>query len=99
MPAAAGSGLLFELCPLGVSDEFTQFLSANSGQHHGHMDHGSAAHDDHQCDVGHMLLSAAAVDDATQADIAAPALALYAAANYSFPSVTRNHYHPRGPPA
>lgn len=99
MPAATGSGLLFELCPLGVSAEITQFLTGTSAQHHGHMDHGTAGVDDHECEIGHMLLSATAVDDAGQSEISAPTLALIAAATYSFASVSRNHYHSRGPPA
>ena len=96
MPAAAGSGLLFELCPAGVSAEFAQFLGGHSEQGH---QHGGAEDDSHQCDVGHMLLSAAAVDDSWQLDVATPVFTVRTTSNYSFSSAARLHYHSRGPPA
>jgi hypothetical protein len=99
MPAAAGSGLLFELCPLGIPVEMAQVLAGEAGHHHGHADIGDSGTDEHQCQVGHMLLSAAAVDNAWQPDLAAPALALSTVATYSYKKVSRKHYHSRGPPA
>lgn len=99
MPAAAGSSLLFEFCPEGVPAEFMQLLAGDPEHEHGHMDHGDSGHDDHQCPVGHMLLSAAAVDDAWQAEAAAVTPALYTAQSNSFTSISRTHYYSRGPPA
>ena len=99
MPAAAGSGLLFEFCPEGIPAEFMQILTGESGHEHGHMDHGDSGHHDHQCPVGHMLLSAAAVDDVWQEEAAPVAPALYTAQRYSFTNVSRTNYHSRGPPA
>jgi hypothetical protein len=97
MPAAAGSGLWFEFCPEGVPAEFMQVLAGDSHQDHDHTDH--ADDDDHHCPLGHLLLSAAAVDDSLQV-IATPAAPVLAAASlYSYSSVSRTNYHSRGPPA
>lgn len=99
MPAAAGSGLWFEFCPEGVPAEFMQLLSGVAGHDYGHTDHGHPGHDADPCSLGHMLLSAASVDDASQPEdvAAAPPPTTFAA--YSFTSVARTHYHSRGPPA
>jgi hypothetical protein len=98
MPAAAGSGLLFEFCPEGISTEFMQILSGDSGHDHSHGgDDGE--NDNHKCPVGHMLLSAAAVDNASEVILAPVALALTTNTSYSFTSVSRTHYQSRGPPA
>lgn len=60
MPASAGSGLLFELCPSGVSPEFMQFLG---GDHHHHGSGEDASQfDAAECPIGHMLSPAAATD-------------------------------------
>ncbi len=99
MPAGAGSGLLFELCPEGVSAEFMQVLTGESAHDHGHMDHGETNHDDHRCPIGHMLTSAAAIDDAWQADITTTAPITAVTPTYSYRSVPRTHYNSRGPPA
>jgi len=97
MPAAAGSGLLFEFCPEGISVEFMQILSGDSGHDHDHSD--GAEGDDHKCPVGHMLLSAAAVDTAEPTILAPNTQALITHTSYSFTSVSRTHYRSRGPPA
>jgi hypothetical protein len=70
MPAAPGSGLLFELCPSGVPAEFMQMLGG--GHHH----HGSAGDttthfDASQCPIGHMLGSAVAAGDFWELDASA----------------------------
>ena len=95
MPAAAGSGLLFEFCPEGISAEFMQILTGNAEHDHG----GGAENDNHKCPVGHMLLSAAAVDSAEQIILAPIAQPLSTKSPYSFTSVSRPHYRSRGPPA
>jgi hypothetical protein len=97
MPAAAGSGLLFEFCPEGISAEFMQILNGESGHDHDHGD--GAESDDHKCPVGHMLLSAAAVDNASDVILAPITEALITNTSYSFTSVSRTHYRSRGPPA
>lgn len=95
MPAAAGSGLLFEFCPEGISVEFMQILAGETGHDH----HGGDEHDDHKCPVGHMLLSAAAVDSAEQIELAPVPQALFAVTPYSFTSISPTYYRSRGPPA
>jgi hypothetical protein len=99
MPAAAGSGLLFEFCPEGIPAEFMQVLAGDSAHDHGHTNHGESDQDNHQCPVGHMLLSAAAVDDAWQPEIPPVALIRATISPYSYTSVSRTNYHSRGPPA
>ena len=105
MPATFGSGLLFELCPENVSTEFMQFLAGldEQGHHdHGQPNHGNGhgdAHDDHRCPMGQMLLTAAAVDNAWQSQLA-PAVAIAPTiAATSFTSVSPTHTRSRGPPA
>jgi hypothetical protein len=80
MPAKAGSGLLFELCPSGVPEGFMMAI-ANSGKSgHQHHHHGTEPGDSHfdaaQCPIGHLLSAAIAVDGAWPMEIA-PALAPY----------------------
>lgn len=96
MASSSGAGLLFELCPEGVSAEFMAMLSGSAG--HDHSEHHESG-DGQECSMGHLLLSAAAVDDAWQIDVA-PASAVFAIVNhYSFTSASRTHYYSRGPPA
>jgi hypothetical protein len=99
MPAAAGSGLVFEFCPEGIPKEFVQILAGDSASGHGHAGHGEAADDVHHCSVGHLLLSATAVDDSGQAE-AIPSHSVPAPVSPRFwTSVSRTTYHSRGPPA
>ncbi len=101
MPAAAGSGLLFEFCPEGIPAEFMQVLAGGAETQHGH-DHGGhdeADNDDHHCPIGHLLLSAAAVDDSWQIETAAAVSTPLAISVYTYASVSRTAYHSRGPPA
>ena len=99
MPAAAGKGLLFEFCPEGVPARFMQVLAGDAGHDHGHNDHHGADGDDHHCPVGHLLLSAVAVDDTFQSIVVPAALAPATTSTYSYTSVTRSNYLSRGPPA
>lgn len=99
MPAIAGSGLVFEFCPEGIPAEFMQVLAGDSAVDHGHAGHGEAADDVHHCPFGHLLLSAAALDDSGQAG-AIPSLSVLPAVSLrSFTSVSRTNYQSRGPPA
>jgi len=67
MPAAQGSGLLFELCPAGVPESFMRALSG-SDHHQHHSDSGASGshYDAGQCPIGHILSSAVAFDDLWQ---------------------------------
>jgi len=98
MPASAGSGLLFEFCPEGVPAEFMRLLSGHPAhEHSGH--HGDGDHDNHSCPVGHMLLSAAAVDSDWQAGIVPVAATFDVVPARVLAGTTRTHYRSRGPPA
>lgn len=103
MPSS-GNGLLFELCPEGIPAEFMAMLSGNVSQDHGHHHggHHGSHHDavgGHDCSMGHLLLAAAAVDNAVDTAIA-PAVSNFAIVpRYSFTSAARTQYDSRGPPA
>ena len=62
MPATAGSGLLFELCPDGLPVAVVQRL-AGGGHHHHHGAGGAEAAADDRCPIGHMLTSAIAAGE------------------------------------
>ena len=59
MPASAGTGLLYELCPEGMPAEIMHALSGGGHHHHHGGDKGGASE---SCPVGHMLASAMAAD-------------------------------------
>ncbi len=96
MPASAGNGLLYELCPEGMPAEIMRALSGG-GHHHHHGDELSASSE--SCPIGHMLASAMAVHlDSPAIAIPNPALPEplpRARASFRAPSATRC----RSPPA
>lgn len=62
MPAKAGSGLLFELCPSGVPAELMAAISGST-HHHDHDPGTDSAHlDAGQCPIGQILSPVVAVD-------------------------------------
>jgi len=99
MPASAGSGLLFELCPEGMPAEVMQALSGG-GHHHHHVDDASGASvDSGQCPIGHMLGSAVAFDAHADPD-PAPATADFTAPQAAIRiAATHSRYRSRAPPA
>ena len=100
MPAAQGSGLLFELCPEGVPAEFMQALSGGGHHHHhGASDSGDSAADTGDCPIGHMLSSAVAHDADDVSDVT-PDLPTWTTAGER-PAQGRRHptYHSRAPPS
>ena len=100
MPAAQGSGLLFELCPEGVPAEFMQALSGGGHHHHhGASDSGDSAADTGDCPIGHMLSSAVAHDADDVSDVTQD-LPTWTTAGER-PAQGRRHptYHSRAPPA
>jgi len=99
MPAVAGSGLWFEFCPEGIPAEFMQILSGDEHHDHSQMDHGGVDHDDHHCPVGHMLLSAATVDEHWDAEAASSAPVFANPPIYTYTNSLRTAYLSRGPPA
>lgn len=80
MPAKAGSGLLFELCPSGVPEGFMMAVAGSANSGHRHHQHGTESGDSHwdagQCPIGHLLSAAIAVDGDWPTE-GAPALASY----------------------
>jgi len=100
MPAQAGSGLLFELCPSGVPDGFMMAISKSGHQHHDQSaDSGDAHFDAAQCPIGHLLSAATAVDSAWSTE-STPGLAPYNEALFFAPvSRTPANSRSRDPPA
>ena len=99
MPAAAGSGLLFDLCPERVPAQLMDLLSGAHHHGHGAMDKGEGGHDEHRCPFGLMLLHAAAVDDHWSPDATTVSHDLTDVKIYSYSSSYRTPYLSRGPPA
>lgn len=99
MPAAQGSGLLFELCPAGVPAEFMQALSGSGHHHHGHTADTESHYDASQCPIGHLLSAAVAVDDVWLSSTA-PDLSVYIDIQVPEPaSRAPTSHRSRGPPA
>ncbi len=96
MPASAGTGLLYELCPEGMPAEIMHAL-AGGGHHHQHGgDKGGASE---SCPIGHMLASSAATDiDSSTVVVPEPAV-LIAPSPIARDSRVCSHYRCRSPPA
>ncbi len=96
MPAPAGSGLLYELCPEGLPAEILHVLGGG-GHHHHHGDEDAAPPE--SCPIGHMLAPAMAVD-VESSTVVAPEPAVFTAPS-SLPGAWRASFHHRcrSPPA
>lgn len=105
MPSALGSGLLYELCPSAVPAEVMQVLRANKGHSGHHAHHQQTNHTDHskhdgnQCEIGHLLASAVAVDMTWQAQLPPPVIVHALPVAIPYNSSTRTSYASRDPPA
>lgn len=99
MPAAAGSGLLFELCPEGLPAAVMQALAPRYHHHHSSSDEDHASFDAERCPVGHMLSSAIAVDCGQAADVSPELPVFYSPDAYAYWQPARIAYHSRAPPA
>ena len=98
MPAGADSGPpVSQFCPEGVPAEFMQMLAGGHAEHHEDVHAGHSP--DHQCPIGHLLLSAAAVDNPWHDDVSLAAPVFEALPVRVLTGTTRTHYHSRGPPA
>ena len=100
MPAAPGTGLLFELCPGQLPAGITMPGSPNGHEHHHHNTNDDSQAEPDLCQIGHLLSSSAAVDDSLSEDIAlfqaaGPAIRRFAAK----PPAPFSPYRSRGPPA
>ena len=100
MPAQAGSGLLFELCPSGVPEGFMMAIAKSGHQHHHHgAESGDSHYDATQFPIGHLLSAAIAVDGAWPTE-SAPAPAPYNEILFFVPeSRTPANSRSRDPPA
>ena len=98
MPAAAGSGLLFELCPEGMPASVMQALNPQHHHHHEPSDEAQSSFDAEQCPVGHMLASAIACDVAELPSLEPPALVFDVQIIRSHTRKTRAVYLSRAPP-
>ncbi len=102
MPSAVGDGLLFELCPEQLPPGFV--LSSTSS-HHDH--HNQAASEPSQpaggadqCQIGHLLFSAIAVDAPAVDEIQNKAISEFTpSAITTIPRATASAYRSRAPPA
>ena len=96
MPASAGTGLLYELCPEGMPAEVMHALWGG-GHHHHHGDDGGGATE--SCPIGHMLAAAMAADvDASTVVLPEPAL-FFLLSPVAVECRARGHHRCRSPPA
>jgi hypothetical protein len=101
MPAAPGSGLLFELCPDQVPPGFVLQDADKSAHHHhnGNSDDARPSAESDQCQIGHLLFSAVAADPAVTQISDAPAVAEHFIPLIQAVSrLTVSVYQPRAPP-
>jgi len=98
MPAAPGSGLLFELCPSGVPAELMQMLGGGH-HHHSSADDPATHFDAAQCPIGHMLSAAFAAGDFSELELAAAPQVLSVTPDPSNRSRSPAIARSRGPPA
>lgn len=100
MPAAPGSGLLFELCPGQLPAGLTLPGTSVAHDHHRHGADDKSQPEPDQCQIGHLLSSAMAVDNETfetsvrllPADVRLPLSEVR-------PNALLSAYRSRGPPA
>jgi len=101
MPAAPGSGLLFELCPDQLPAGVEMQVSATSAHHHhhGNTDDGATDAEPDRCQIGHLLFSAVAADQTTTDIISTPLIAhRNEAPVHRISGRTTSIYQPRAPP-
>ena len=97
MPAAAGSGLLYELCPEGMPAEVMQALAGGGHHHHHHGDDKTGASE--SCPIGHMLAPAIAADFDTPTIVVPAPEEFLAPASVASKQRARCHQRCRSPPA
>jgi len=100
MPATAGSGLLFELCPDQLPAGFVvQNADASAHHHHGNSDDTQSTAEADQCQIGHLLFSAVATDPAVGEFSAAPTATDFSVLPIqTFSCLTLSVYQSRAPP-
>ncbi len=96
MPASAGSGLLYELCPDGMPAEITHALSGGGDHHHHHDDQVGASE---SCPIGHMLASEVAAEIDSPIVVAPEPLVFFAPSSAIGGQPTHSYQRCRSPPA
>ncbi len=102
MPSTSGSGLFFELCPEQLPAGFVVSNSSSSHNHHNHSDSDTPTTEKgaDQCQVGHLLLSALAIDTPVIDGIDVERISEYAPITAgTVISKTASAYRSRAPPA
>ncbi len=100
MPAASGSGFLFELCPGQLPAGFVLPGQSAAHEHHHHGVEDNSSVEPDSCPIGHLLSSTATVDDtlAEQGPRLQPE-DIPSALSVSRPTQIVPAYRSRGPPA
>ena len=100
MPASAGTGLLYELCPEGMPAEIMRALSGGGHHHHhgGHHDKDKAGPSE-SCPIGHMLASAVAADIETATAMVPEPATFVAPSSVAVDARARSRKRCRSPPA
>ena len=102
MPSAVGDGLLFELCPEQLP---AGFILSSASSHHDHHNQSAPATSQpadsaDQCQIGHLLFSAIAVDAPAVDGIQNKAMSEFIpSAITTIPHATASAYRSRAPPA
>jgi len=100
MPASAGSGLLFELCPGQLPAGFVLPGQPNGHDHHHHSSDDDTQSEPDTCQIGHILSSTAALDDADSAvGVHFEPTAIPSPRVITARSASHLAHRPRGPPA
>jgi len=97
MPSAVGDGLLFELCPEQLP---AGFILSSASSHHDHHNQSAPADSADQCQIGHLLFSAIAIDAPAVDGIQNNAITEFIPSGTStLSSATASAYRSRAPPA
>ena len=96
MPASAGTGLLYELCPEGMPAEIMHALSGGGHHHHHGGDEGGVSE---SCPIGHMLAAAMVVDVETSTVVLPEPPAFILLSSPAIDCRARSHHRCRSPPA
>ncbi len=101
MPAAPGSGMLFELCPEQMPMAYSGMSASRHSHHHHDGDSSQETRGDTDlCKIGHLLFSAiASGDNAVDISPQGNDTPLVSLASPILPQRTASNYQSRAPPA
>ncbi len=99
MPASAGSGLLFELCPDGLPVALIHAIAGGENHHHhGNGDDSTSESAIDQCPIGHMFSSSMVIDDIAALQWLPAPTSIHIVSVRSLRLANRTQYLSRGPP-